>query len=166
MVGRRVFEAAARTLPLLALFFIPILFAMPTLFMWARPDVVANDAILKAKAPYLNVTFFMVRAVVYFVFWIVLRMAADEMVGGAGSRRAGDRRGGHGALPHAQRTGAALSGAVDHLRVDRLGDVARSALVLDDLRTVDDGRLRSLGAGADHRRARDRSDLRARSQGT
>ena len=55
MVGRRVFEAAARTLPLLALFFIPILFAMPTLFMWARPDVVANDVILTKKAPYLNV---------------------------------------------------------------------------------------------------------------
>src|SRR5918996_2594479 len=70
MVARRVFEAAARTLPLLALFFIPILFALPTLFMWARPDVVANDVILKAKAPYLNVSFFMVRAVVYFGFWI------------------------------------------------------------------------------------------------
>ena len=70
MVGRRVFEAAARTLPLLALFFIPVLFALPTLFMWARPDVVANDAILTKKAPYLNVTFFMVRAVGYFAFWI------------------------------------------------------------------------------------------------
>ena len=56
MVGRRVFEAASRTLPLMALFFIPILFAMPTLFLWARPEVVAGDTILQAKAPYLNVT--------------------------------------------------------------------------------------------------------------
>ena len=47
----------------MALLFIPILFALPTLFMWARPDVVATDAILQHKAPYLNVTFFMVRAV-------------------------------------------------------------------------------------------------------
>ena len=47
MVGRRVFEAASRTLPLVALFFIPILFAMPTLFMWARPEVVAGDQILQ-----------------------------------------------------------------------------------------------------------------------
>ena len=70
MVGRRVFEAAARTLPLLALFFIPVLFALPTLFMWARPDVVANDVVLTKKAPYLNATFFMVRAVGYFAFWI------------------------------------------------------------------------------------------------
>ena len=70
MVARRVFEAAARTLPLLVLFFIPVVFALPTLFMWARPDVVANDVILTKKAPYLNVTFFMLRAVVYFAFWI------------------------------------------------------------------------------------------------
>ena len=46
MVGRRVFEAAARTLPLLALFFIPVVFALPTLFMWALPDVVASDVTL------------------------------------------------------------------------------------------------------------------------
>ncbi len=71
LVGRRVFEAAARTLPLLALFFVPILFAMPTLFLWARPDVVEKDKILLAKAPYLNVPFFTGRAVVYFAFWIL-----------------------------------------------------------------------------------------------
>ena len=70
LVARRVFEAAARTLPLLALFFVPILFAMPTLFMWARPDVVEKDRILLAKAPYLNVPFFTGRAVLYFAFWI------------------------------------------------------------------------------------------------
>jgi hypothetical protein len=72
MVARRVFEAAARTLPLLALFFVPILFAMPTLFLWARPDVVDKDQILMAKAPYLNVPFFTGRAIAYFAFWIVV----------------------------------------------------------------------------------------------
>ncbi len=71
MVGRRVFEAGSRTLPLMALLFIPILFAMPTLFMWARPEVVAADKILQDKAPYLNVTFFMVRAAIYFAFWML-----------------------------------------------------------------------------------------------
>ena len=71
MVGRRIFEAASRTLPLVALFFIPILFALPTLFMWARPEVVASDKILQMKEAYLNVPFFMVRAAIYFAFWIV-----------------------------------------------------------------------------------------------
>ena len=71
MVARRVFEAAARTLPLLALYFIPILFALPTLFLWARPEAVKDDKILLAKAPYLNPTFFTGRAVLYFAFWIL-----------------------------------------------------------------------------------------------
>jgi len=71
LVGRRVFEAAARTMPLVALLFVPILFAMPTLFMWARPEVVAGDKILQLKAPYLNVPFFTGRAVFFFAFWIL-----------------------------------------------------------------------------------------------
>ena len=71
LVGRRVFEAGSRTLPLVALIFVPILFALPTLFLWARPEVVAGDAILQMKAPYLNVQFFIVRAIIYFLFWIV-----------------------------------------------------------------------------------------------
>jgi len=69
-VGRRIFESAAGTLPLVALFFIPILFAMPELFKWAQPDLVANDVILQAKAPYLNIKFFIIRAVIYFAFWM------------------------------------------------------------------------------------------------
>src|SRR5688500_19120858 len=51
MVGRRIFEAASGTLPVVALFFVPILFAMPTLFMWSRPEVVASDTVLQWKAP-------------------------------------------------------------------------------------------------------------------
>jgi hypothetical protein len=71
LVARRVFEASSRTLPLVVLFFLPILFVMPTLFLWARPEAVAGDQILQAKAPYLNVPFFMVRAAIYFGFWMV-----------------------------------------------------------------------------------------------
>jgi len=71
LVGRRIFEAASATLPLTALFFIPVLVGMPKLFKWAKPEVVAGDAIIQAKAPYLNVEFFIVRAVIYFLFWIL-----------------------------------------------------------------------------------------------
>jgi hypothetical protein len=71
LVARRVFEAASRTLPLVVLFFLPILFVMPTIFLWARPEAVAGDPILQEKAPYLNVTFFMIRAAIYFAFWTV-----------------------------------------------------------------------------------------------
>ena len=70
LVSRRVFEAASRTLPIVTLLFIPILFGLPKLFEWARPEAVQADHILQLKAPYLNVPFFVVRAVIYFTFWI------------------------------------------------------------------------------------------------
>jgi hypothetical protein len=70
LVGRRIFEAAGRTLPLVALFFIPILFGLPRIFLWARPEAVAADHILQMKAPYLNVPFFIGRAVLYFAIWL------------------------------------------------------------------------------------------------
>ncbi len=71
LVGRRVFEAASRNLPLVALMFIPLLFGLPALFLWARPDAVAADPILQAKHPYLNVPFFIGRAVLYFGVWML-----------------------------------------------------------------------------------------------
>jgi hypothetical protein len=70
LVSRRVFEAAARTLPLVALFFIPVLLGIEKVFAWAGPEA-AQNPIIQAKAPYLNVTFFFFRAVVYFAFWMI-----------------------------------------------------------------------------------------------
>jgi hypothetical protein len=71
LVSRRILEASSGTLPIVALFFIPILFGMRRLFLWARPEAVQADAILQMKAPYLDVEFFIGRAVVYFAFWVV-----------------------------------------------------------------------------------------------
>ena len=70
LVGRRVFEAASRTLPVVALMFIPLLFGLHALFEWARPEAVQGSAVLQSKAPYLNVQFFIVRAVIYFAVWL------------------------------------------------------------------------------------------------
>jgi hypothetical protein len=72
VVTRRVFEASSRTVPFMALLFLPIAFGMQELYIWARPEVVAADKILQFKAPYLNVSFFFVRAAVYFVIWTLL----------------------------------------------------------------------------------------------
>jgi hypothetical protein len=72
MVGRRVFEAGSRLLPVVALLFVPLLFGMPKIFLWARPEAVASSHILQMKAPYLNFSFFLVRAVIYFLFWMML----------------------------------------------------------------------------------------------
>ena len=70
VVSRRVFEAAGQTLPLLAILFIPILFGMGILYPWTHPDLVAGDAVLQHKHAYLNVPFFVIRAILYFVIWI------------------------------------------------------------------------------------------------
>jgi hypothetical protein len=72
LVGRRVFEAGSRMLPLAALFFVPIVIFAPRLFLWARPDAVRADEILQKKAPYLNLPFFTVRGVIYFAVFVAL----------------------------------------------------------------------------------------------
>ena len=70
MVSRRVFEAGARTLPVVALFFLPVILGLPAIFEWSHAEA-QNNPIIRMKAPYLNVSFFLIRALVYFVFWAV-----------------------------------------------------------------------------------------------
>jgi hypothetical protein len=95
MVIRRHLEAATRTLPFLAAAFLPILGALPVLYVWARPDVVAADPILQAKRLYLNVPFFIARAVIYFAIWnalaYVLNLWSQEQDAG-GPRPIGSER--------------------------------------------------------------------------
>jgi len=69
VVSRRVFEASSRTLPLMAVVFIPIAFGARYLYPWARPEEVATDATLQHRAPYLNASFFCLRAAFYFLLW-------------------------------------------------------------------------------------------------
>jgi hypothetical protein len=68
-VFRRIFEASSRTLPLLMILFIPVLLGMTSLYPWTHDDHVQADAVLRHKAPYLNIPFFVARAVVYFAGW-------------------------------------------------------------------------------------------------
>ena len=68
VVVRRVAEAAAATLPLFALLFLPLAFGLPHLYSWAGPDAAA-DPLLLWKQPYLNPGFFLARAAVYLAVW-------------------------------------------------------------------------------------------------
>ncbi len=70
-VPRRFHEAAGRTLPWMALAFLPVLLGVRSLYPWAGPAAAADELIQK-KAAYLNVPFFAVRALVYFVDWSLL----------------------------------------------------------------------------------------------
>lgn len=72
LVMRRPLEAGMLTLPLLALLFLPLCFGLRYVYQWADPAAVAADELLQHKAPYLNIPFFLVRALGYFVIWSVL----------------------------------------------------------------------------------------------
>jgi len=88
MVIRRPAEAAARLLPAVAVLFIPIALGIPRLYLWSHADIVAQDEILKHKAPYLNVPFFLGRAVIYFAGWCLLSWLLNKWSANQ------DRRGG------------------------------------------------------------------------
>ena len=131
VVIRRPCEAAARTLPLVALMFLPIVIGIPNLYPWSHPNIVAADAVLRHKHVYLNVPFFLVRAAVYFAGWMLLSWYST-----AGPRwktaKAPAARTGRMAAPGRSRPG--LLGLQRHLHGHRLGALARSALVLHHVR--------------------------------
>jgi len=69
MMIRRTLEAGTRTWMLCALLLLPILFGVHSLYSWAQPNIVAHDKVIQDKQFYLNVPFFWIRAVLYYVIW-------------------------------------------------------------------------------------------------
>ncbi len=78
IILRRILESATRTLPLLFLLFLPLLFGLHRLYSWTHPDVVAANALLQHKRSFLNVPFFLIRAGVYFLCWIVFTVLLNR----------------------------------------------------------------------------------------
>jgi hypothetical protein len=77
LVIRRTLGAAMRTLPLLALLFIPILLGMHRLYIWAQPlDHIADkhlrEHLQDITKTYLTPNGFIFRAVFYFAIWNLL----------------------------------------------------------------------------------------------
>ncbi|MEO8682635.1 MAG: hypothetical protein ABI665_26540, partial [Vicinamibacterales bacterium] len=66
VVLRRPLEAAVRTLPFMAVLFIPIVLGMHSIYEWSLPEAL-NDPIIREKSLYLNTPFFIGRQVFYFV---------------------------------------------------------------------------------------------------
>jgi hypothetical protein len=78
LVPRRVHEAAARTIPTMALLFVPVLLGLGSLYVWSRPEVVETDAVIRTKIAYLNVPFFVARSVLYFAVWSGLALVVSR----------------------------------------------------------------------------------------
>ena len=72
LVIRRPLEAAVRTMPIMTLLYLPIAFGVHDLYHWSHAEVVAGDAVLQQKAPYLNTTFFYIRQFLYFAIWLAI----------------------------------------------------------------------------------------------
>ncbi len=72
LVIRRVLEAATRTLPLIVLLFIPIVLGAHHIYPWTHEEELAQHPVVKGKSSYLNLTFFSLRAAVYFAIWLTL----------------------------------------------------------------------------------------------
>jgi hypothetical protein len=77
VVIRRILGAAMRTLPLLALLFIPIILGMHRLYIWAQPvDNIADrhlrEHLQDITKTYLTTNGFIIRAVFYFAIWNLL----------------------------------------------------------------------------------------------
>jgi hypothetical protein len=74
IVLRRIGETVFATLPVMAALFVPVVLGLRDLYSWSAPEAAAHDALLRWKAPYLNVSFFLVRAALYFGIWSVIAL--------------------------------------------------------------------------------------------
>jgi len=77
IVFQRFTEAVAGSLPVLAGLFVPVVLSVDQLYPWTAPDHASGldaEALAKLahKAPYLNVTFWTIRAAVFLGLWIVI----------------------------------------------------------------------------------------------
>ena len=72
---RRFLEAGTKTLPLMALAFLPIALGVGRIYEWANPEHVAHDHLLQHKQAFLNVPFFLARTALYFAVWILVSRA-------------------------------------------------------------------------------------------
>jgi hypothetical protein len=73
IVIRRPLEAATRTLWLVVVLFVPILFGMGSLYReWLSPDRLKEAPLSPFQQTYLTYNSFIVRAAIYFIIWIAL----------------------------------------------------------------------------------------------
>lgn len=75
---RRVSEFLGALLFILPLISLPLFFNMHDVFHWMHSEVVNSDNMLKSKAPYLNMNFFVIRIAAYFIIWIVFYLVITK----------------------------------------------------------------------------------------
>ena len=78
---RRLPEAVAPALPVLALLFVPVLLGVPALYPWARPAAYPERVrhLLEHRQAFMNLPFFAVRAGVYLAIWSVIALVLRQL---------------------------------------------------------------------------------------
>lgn len=71
---REELEAGARTVPLTALLAVPLLFGLSDLYPWAEPGFAGESMLPPYRIQYLDPTWVLVRAAVFFGIWIALAL--------------------------------------------------------------------------------------------
>src|SRR5215472_7534943 len=97
IVVRRIGETVFATVPVMAVLFVPLIFGLHDLYPWSVPGAAEHDALLQWKAPFLNVPFFLIRALIYFGAWsfialLYYRLSRGQDRTGAGAVSARLRR--------------------------------------------------------------------------
>jgi hypothetical protein len=79
IIIRRPLESATRTLPLLAVLFLPIIFGMKYLYgAWLDPERVHEEPLSDMQQGYLTAHGFYIRAIIYFAVWIGLMLVFNS----------------------------------------------------------------------------------------
>jgi len=68
---KRVPEAMMTYIPVAAVFFLLLFFGVNDLYSWSNEEAVVNDPVLQHKSTYLNVPFFFIRLIIFFILWII-----------------------------------------------------------------------------------------------
>jgi len=77
---RPVLVAAARTLPIVALLFLPVVFGLEREYAWAIEGAADHDHLLAHKRPWLNPTAFVVRAAIYLAIWVAFSLLLPRLM--------------------------------------------------------------------------------------
>jgi len=72
VVVRRLAENVSATLPLLALFGVPLAFGFRSIYPWAAPGATTADPMLAHKAAWFSPGWFMLRAAIYLILWSLM----------------------------------------------------------------------------------------------
>ncbi len=69
---KRIPEALMSYIPWAGIIMLLLYFGMHSIYHWTHEDALATDPIIQHKSPYLNIPFFFIRMVLFFIAWMVL----------------------------------------------------------------------------------------------